>query len=346
MTISPFRILALASTLCFLGCVASGAQVTSSASAFGKLTALDPSFHQIVPADSHMEKIADGFTWSEGPAWVKDGGYLLFNDVPQNTMYRWTKSGGPTVFLKPSGLAQPDPLTVNEAGANGLFLENQGTMLLADSGSRLVARMDLATKRKTTLAASIDGKRFNSPNDVVAHHSGVVFFTDPPYGLKELDDSPIKELSVNGIYRIDVDGSVRLIDDSLSFPNGIALSPDERTLYVSNSDPARPIWMAYSLDAQAMVTGKRLFGDASDLLDKKLPGLPDGMAISEEGNIFATAPGGILVMDATGKRLGRIETGGAISNCAFGDDGSMLYMTSHTLVSRIRVNARGLGFKH
>ncbi len=173
----------------------------------------------------------------------------------------------------------------------------------------------------------------------------MVFFTDPPYGLKELDDSPVKELKFNGVYRMDTDGSVHLLDDGLSFPNGIALSPDERTLYVSNSDPKRPVWMAYSLNPQGDVAGKRIFADASDLLGEGIPGLPDGMAVATDGRLFATGPGGVLVFDADGKRLGRIETGSAISDCAFGDDGRTLYMTSHTFLARVRTKVTGLQFR-
>lgn len=337
------RVVAWAVAACLLGCATPKQPVEPAG--FGNLTLMDPAFADIVAPDARMEKIAQGFTWSEGPAWVTDGAYLLFTDVPENTLYRWSHSAGLSVYLKPSGLANPDPATVREAGANGLFPEPGGTLLLADSGSRLVARLDPKSKRKTTLAATFDGKRFNSPNDVAVHSNGTVFFTDPPYGLQGLNESPIKEMSFNGVYRIDTSGQVQLIDDSLGFPNGIALSPDERTLYVSNSDPKRPIWMAYSLDAQGRSTGKRVFADASDLMGEGIPGLPDGMAVSQRGDLFATAPGGILVMDATGKRLGRIETGTAISNCAFGDDGKTLYLTSHALVARLRVKVSGLGFK-
>ncbi|MDR6843209.1 SMP-30/gluconolactonase/LRE family protein [Pseudoxanthomonas sacheonensis] len=312
--------------------------------AVGRVTAFDPSFHAVVAADAKVEKIAEGFTWSEGPAWVAAGNYLLFTDVPENTLYRWSERDGLSVFLKPSGYDGPDTGVLREAGANGLFAETGGTVLLADSGSRLVARLDPRTKKKTTLAANFKGKRFNSPNDVVRRSDGAVFFTDPPYGLKGLDDSPAKELSFNGVYRIDADGTVHLLDDGLSFPNGIALSPDERTLYVSNSDPKRPVWMAYSLDAQGEVLEKRVFADASDLLGEGVPGLPDGMAVSSDGKLFATGPGGVLVFDADGKRLGRIETGAAISNCAFGDDGHTLYMSSHTFVARVRVKTTGFGF--
>jgi len=324
--------------------MASGRPATSLPT-LGRLTAIDDSFHLTVAADARIEKVAEGFTWAEGPAWIQDGRYLLFTDVPENILYRWKQGDGLSVFLKPSGLDGPDPGTLREAGANGLHAEPEGTVLVADSGNRLVARLDPKTRRKTVLVATFHGKRFNSPNDVVAHSSGAAFFTDPPYGLKGLDDSPVKELAFNGVYRIDAQGVVHVVDDSLRFPNGIALSPDERTLYVSNSDPAHPLWMAYSLDAQGAVIGKRVFADASDLLAEGLPGLPDGMAVSDDGRIFAAAPGGVLVLDVTGKRLGRIETGDAVSNCAFGDDGRTLYMTSHTFVARVRVRATGLGFR-
>jgi gluconolactonase len=312
--------------------------------AFGHLTAFDASFHDVVAADAGIEKIAEGFTWAEGPAWISSGRYLLFTDVPENTLYRWSERDGLSVLLKPSGYGGADLDTLREPGANGLYAEPEGTVLLADSGTRIVARLEPGTKRKTPIASNYGGRRFNSPNDVVRRSDGVLFFTDPPYGLKGLDDSPVKELDFNGVYRVDTDGTVHLLDDGLSFPNGIALSPDERTLYVSNSDQARPLWMAYSLDDRGAVLDKRVFADASDLVGESSPGLPDGMAVAGDGRIFATGPGGVLVFDADGKRLGRIETGAAVSNCAFGDDGRTLYMSSHTFVARIRVKTIGLGF--
>jgi gluconolactonase len=313
----------------------------------GRLTAFHPAFHAVVAADARIEKIADGFTWAEGPAWIAgtdDGGFLLFTDVPENTLYRWSEADGLSVFLKPSGYAGPDTDALREAGANGLFAEPGGSVLLADSGSRVVARLDPRTRRKTTLAASFDGKRFNSPNDLVRRSDGTVFFTDPPYGLKGLDESPVKELPFNGVYRLDPDGGVHLLDDGLRFPNGIALSPDERTLYVANSDPDRPIWMAYTLSADGAVHDKRVFADASDLVGDANPGLPDGMAVATDGTLFATGPGGVIVFAPNGKRLGRIETGTAVANCAFGDDGRTLYLASDAFIARVRVKAKGLDF--
>ena len=306
----------------------------------GKITRYDAALDEVIATDAQIERLADGFTWTEGPVWIEAGRYLLFSDVPENRVYRWTEDRKVTVFLEPSGYDGPPLPGIREAGANGLHLDGQGKLLLADSGSRLIARLDLATKRKQTLAASYEGKRFNSPNDIARKRDGTIFFTDPPYGLERLNDSPLKELSFNGVYRLDRNGEVRLIDASLSFPNGIALAPDERTLYVANSDPDRPIWMRYALDANGNVTSRTVFADASDLMGAGAPGLPDGMTVAASGHVFATGPGGVIVFTPEGKRLGRIETGTAIANCAFGDDGT-LYLTSHKMLARVPTRAIG-----
>lgn len=333
-------------SICLLltACASSPGADTTQVAEAGRTVALDPAFRSLVPDDARVEKIAEGFAWSEGPAWIKGGGYLLFNDVPGNTMYRWSSREGASVFLRPSGYDGTDLSGLREAGANGLEAEPAGTVLFADSGTRVIARLDPATKHRTTLAATYRGKRFNSPNDVVRRSDGVVFFTDPPYGLKGIDVSPLKEQPVNGVYRLDADGSVHLIEGALKFPNGIALSPDEGTLYVANSDRDHPVWMAYRIDARGDVLDRRVLGDASDLV-AAAEGAPDGLCVSRDGHLFASAPGGLLVMDATGRRLGRIETGARVSNCAFGDaDGRTLYLTSHTSVARVRVNVTGMGF--
>ena len=308
---------------------------------FGTVQKFDPALDAIVPADYRIEKLADGFTWAEGPVWVAAGNYLLFDDVPANTMYRWSEKDGLSVFLKPSGFEGSDTSIFREPGANGLFPDSDTTILMADSGNRMIARLDLATQKKTPLATTFEGKKLNSPNDVIRSKSGVIFFTDPPYGLKGINESPAKELSFSGVYRLDPDGNLQVLDRELKYPNGIALSPDERTLYVANSDPTRPIWMAYSLDEKGDVKSKRVFADASDLAKKRWPGLPDGMRVAGDGTLFASAPGGILIMTPEGKRLGLIQTEGPIANCAFGDDGRTLYLTSKDLIARIRLNIDG-----
>jgi gluconolactonase len=312
-----------------------------AAETVGKVTRYSPALDSIIAPDAKIEKLADGFTWSEGPVWIPDGRYLLFTDVPANVMYRWSEKDGVTPFLKPSGFQGDDPKGLREPGANGLFPDIPGWVLVANAGNRTVDRLRLATKGKMPIAYSYNGKKLNSPNDVTRKQDGTLFFTDPPYSLEGLDASPLKELSFNGVYRIDPGGKPVVIDDTLSFPNGLGLSPDERTLYVANSDPKRPIWMAYTLDAKGNVTGKRVFADASDLMGAGVNGLPDGMKVSAQGDLYASAPGGVLIMSPDGKRLGRIETGTATSNCAFGEDGRTLYLTSNHFLARIRLLVQG-----
>jgi gluconolactonase len=307
----------------------------------GKVTRYAPALDAIVAPDARIEKLAEGFTWSEGPVWIPEGNYLLFSDVPANVMYRWTAGDGAKPFLKPSGFQGADTGALREPGANGLFPDKPGSILVANAGNRTVDRLELATKHKTQLADRYNGKKLNSPNDVTRKRDGTIYFTDPPYSLQGINDSPLKELSFNGVYRLGTDGKLTLLDDSLSFPNGLGLSPDERTLYVANSDPKRPIWMAYTLDAQGNLTGKRVFADATDLTGAGVDGLPDGMKVSAQGYLYASAPGGLLIMSPDGKRLGRIETGTSIANCAFGDDGRTLYLTSNHFLARIRLLVKG-----
>ena len=303
----------------------------------GRIERFDPALDAVIAPGAHVEKLAAGFDWAEGPAWMRAGGYLLFTDVPANTMYRWSPRDGASIFLKPSGYEGSDLAGLREAGANGLIAADDRAILMADSGTRAIARLALNGRRKTLLATRFQGKRFNSPNDLVRRSDGMIFFTDPPYGLEGLNASPRKELDFNGVYRLAPDGSVAVIDRSLTFPNGVELSPDERVLYVSNSDPQRPVWIAYELNAAGEVTARRIFADASDLIAPTAPGLPDGMAMSRDGHLFATGPGGVIVFAKEGRRLGRISTGAAVANCAFSDDGRTLYMTSDNMLARLRM---------
>jgi endo-1,4-beta-xylanase len=308
----------------------------SSSAPIGRIERFDPAFDAVIAPAAQVEKLAEGFQWAEGPVWIRAGGYLLFTDVPANTLYRWSARDGASVFLEPSGYEGRDLAGLREPGANGLIAADEHAIVMADSGNRAIARLSLDDRRKTLLATHFAGKRFNSPNDLVRRSDGTLFFTDPPYGLEGLNASPLKQLDFNGVYRLAADGTVTLLDRSLSFPNGIELSPDERVLYVANSDPQRPIWIAYDLNAAGEVTGRRIFADASDLIAPTAPGLPDGMAMSADGHLFATGPGGVLVFSKDGRRLGRISTGAAVSNCAFGDDGRTLYMTSDHMLARLR----------
>jgi gluconolactonase len=304
----------------------------------------DPAMDAIVPKDWKMEKLAEGFGWAEGPIWVKHGNYLLFTDVPGNKMWKWSEKGGLEKFLDPSGAANPDPAIWREAGANGLAILDARTILLADTGSRMIQKLDLKSKKKTPVATAFDGKKFSSPNDVTRMKSGVLFFTDPPYGFAKGDDAPQKEIPFNGVYRMGRDGRITDIERTLRRPNGVALSPDESTLYVTQSLPSRAVIMAYSLDKNGKVTGRKEFHNFTDLVLKDSPGLPDGLTVAADGTIFSSGPGGILVLSKEGKRLGRISNGKATANCKFGDDGKTLYLTSHDMLARIRLNVAGAGF--
>jgi gluconolactonase len=309
-----------------------------------KVERWDPAIDTLIPKDARIEKLAEGFGWAEGPVWISSGGYLLFTDVPGNKLWKWSEGAGLELFMDPSGASNPDPLIWREAGANGLYPDRPGSILLADTGNRMIARLNLATRQKTPLATQFEGRRLSTPNDVVRTKSGVVFFTDPPYGFRKGDAAEQKEQAFNGVYRVAIDGSVTVVEKSLTRPNGVALSPDERTLYVTQSEPGRAIIMAYALDANAGIVGSRLFHDATDLAAAGASGLTDGLTVAADGTIFTSAPGGVLVLSKDGKRLGRIVTGKTIANCKFGDDGRTLYLASSNMLARIRLSVRGATF--
>lgn len=304
----------------------------------------DPAMDAIVPKDWKIEKLAEGFGWAEGPIWVKKGGYLLFTDVPGNKMWKWSQTGGLEKFLDPSGATNPDPAVWREAGANGLAINDGKSLVYADTGNRMIQTLNLRTKSRIPVATAFEGRKFASPNDVIRMKNGVLFFTDPPYGFRKFDDAPEKEIAFNGVYRRGKDGKVTVIEKELYRPNGVALSPDEGTLYVTQSEPTKAIIMAYSLDKRGNVTGKKLFADVTDLVKEDAPGLPDGLTVAADGTVFTSGPGGILVFSKEGKRLGRIRDGKPTANCKFGDDGKTLYLTSHDMVARIRLNISGQGF--
>ncbi len=312
---------------------------------FGSVERLDPALDTLIAPDAKLEKLAEGFDWSEGPVWVGKGGFLLFSDIPPNTIYRWKEGKGVTVFMKPAGY-HGTRTDMKEPGTNGLALDAKGSLIMCQHGNRRLARLSswsAPNGKQVLLADKYDGKRFNSPNDLVLHKGGDIFFTDPPYGLAKNVDDPEKELTFQGVFRLDGKGKVHLLSDALERPNGIGLSPDGKTLYVANSHPPRPIWMAFDLKPDGTLSGGRTRFDASDIVAKtKRIGLPDGLKVDRAGNIFATGPGGVLVLSPQGKHLGTILTGVATANCAFGDDGSTLYITADMFLARIRTKTVGL----
>jgi len=312
----------------------------------GRVERLDASLDALVPADAQVEVLASGYKWSEGPVWIKDGGYLLFSDVPNNVIMKWKEGEGATEYLKPSGYTGTAPRG-GETGSNGLTIDAEGRLVMCQQGDRRVARMDAPLDKPApnfvTLADRFQGKRLNSPNDLVFHSSGVLFFTDPAYGLEKQWTDPAREIEFAGVHRVGTDGEVTLVTDKLTRPNGIAFSPDEKRLYISQSDSKAPVWMVFDVSEDGDPVNGRVFFDSSHLAEDRA-GSPDGMKIDKQGNLFATGPGGVLVIDPSGKHLGTIITGERVANCAFGDDGKTLYMTSNMFLCRIRLSTTGAGF--
>ena len=306
-----------------------------------RIRRLSPALDRIVAPGTPIETIATGIQWAEGPVWVPRSHALLFSDPPANLIRRWRRGEGARPYLSPSGAAGTDPALVREAGSNGLALDRAGRLLIANSGGRSLDRLDLATRRRTVLVDRYRGKRFNSPNDLTQARDGAIWFTDPPYGLTDGDTSSLKELPHNGVYRWTPGGEAVLVDGTLTRPNGIALSPDQRTLYVSVSDEKLPVIHAYTLDARGHASDRRVFLDAVPLLAGGAPGLPDGMKVAADGTLFCSGPGGMMILTPEGERLGLIEDGQPIANCCFGEDGRTLFLTSSDRVLRMPLRING-----
>jgi gluconolactonase len=342
----------------------------------GKIERHDPAFDKLIPKDAVIEVLASGFDWSEGPVWVKDelyataatipavgpagtatgvvsappedqaestGGYLLFSDIPRNSVMRWREGEGVSLFMRPSGYTGVTPYG-NEPGCNGLTLDSKGRLTFCEHGDRRVSRLE-KEGGKRTLVDNYQGKRLNSPNDLTYHSNGDLYFTDPPYGLPEHMDDPRCELDFCGVYRLGTDGKLTLLTKELSRPNGIGFSPDEKTLYVSVSDPEKAIWMAFDVKADGTLGKGRLLFDATPWVDEGQRGLPDGMDIDAGGNVYASGPGGVHVFTPAGKLLGSFAVAEACSNCAWGDDGSTLYITVDSYLCRVRTSTKGARWK-
>ncbi len=308
----------------------------------GRVEHLDPQLDALIPPGAEIEVLAEGFDWSEGPVWIPQAGYLVFSDVPQNVVYQWKQGAGISQYLKPSGYTGTNPRG-GESGSNGLTVDRQGRLVLCQHGDRRVARLD-QDGTFATLADRYQGKRFNSPNDLVFKSNGDLYFTDPPYGLPGNLKDPAKELPFQGVYRVKPNGGLTLLTDNLAFPNGLAFSPDEKILYVAVSDSQHPAIMAYDIQADGTIANGRVFFDAKPLQAQDRQGLPDGLKVDQRGNLFATGPGGVLIISPAGKHLGTLLTGQATANCAWGDDGSVLYITADMFLCRVKTKTRGSGY--
>lgn len=309
----------------------------------GEVVRLDPAMDDLIPKDAPIQVLTSGFEWAEGPVWVaasgNEPGYLLFSDIPRNSIMKWVEGQGVSLFLKPAGYTGQVGYG-NEPGSNGLLLDSQGQLVACEHGDR---RVSVLTRGggKRTLADNFEGKRLNSPNDATFKSNGDLYFTDPPYGLPKGYDDPNRELDFCGVYRISKGGKVTLLTKEMTRPNGIAFSPDEKILYVAQSDPAAPIWKKFAVKDDGTLGPGEVFYDATENFKKKLPGLPDGMDVDAQGNVFATGPGGVYVFNPAGKLLGRISTGEATANCTLGGpNGDQLFLTADMYLCRIQTKTK------
>ncbi len=315
------------------------AQRTTNFPTLGKIHREDPALDRILAPDAKIEILATGFLWAEGPVWDKQTNALFFSDIPRNSVMKWQPETGAALYLKPSGYTGVGDYS-KEPGSNGLTFDSEGRLVSCEHGDRRISRLEKGGGKKT-LVDSYQGKRLNSPNDLVYKSNGDLYFTDPPYGLPKQENDPSRELDFCGVYRLSKSGQLTLLTKELSRPNGLAFSPDEKTLYVANSDPDRAIWMAFPVKPDGTLGKGRVFADVTKMVAQKLPGLPDGMKIDRQGNLFASGPGGIHIYSPEGKLLGRIETGEKTANCAWGEDGSTLFLTADMYLCRVKTSTLG-----
>ncbi len=333
--------------ICFLSCAenaGSQAETNSGDSTF-KIAAntgieiLDTEALNVLDTASKVENLAEGYEWTEGPLYIPGGDYLLFSDIPKNKVYKWKEGEGASLYLDSSGYSGPN-IPEREPGSNGLLLDHKGNLVLCQHGYRRVARMnaplDVPNAMFTSLVDSYQGKKLNSPNDAIFHSNGNLYFTDPPYGLDKGTDDPAKQQPHHGVYKVTPDGKVDLLTGEYNYPNGIALTPDEKFLLVAHSDNKNMSWMKYELDNKGLIKSKSVFYKISEE-EKKLPGAPDGFKINKNGYVFASGPGGIWIFNPAGKPIARIYTGQATSNCALDTDEHTLYMTCDAYLYRIKL---------
>ena len=308
----------------------------------GRIVRLDPRLDRLVPRGAALEKIADGFTWVEGPAWDRSRSSLLFSDIPKNSVFEWRQGIGVRLALKPSGYTGSTPFQGREPGSNGLAFDPEGRLVLCEHGDRRIARLE-PDGQNISLADRYQGKRLNSPNDLVFRPNGDLYFTDPPFGLPKAFDDPQRELDFSGVYRLTPQGQLTLLTPELKAPNGIAFAPQEKTLYVSNADRRHAVWMAYDVRPDGTLTKGRIFFDATPWTKTK-KGVPDGLKVDQGGHLFAAGPGGVHVFAPDGSHLGSIELDTTVSNVGWGEDGSVLYITASAAIYRIRLTTKGVGF--
>ena len=302
------------------------------------LEILDPRMETLISKNAKIEILAEGFGWAEGPVWIPELNGILFSDVPNNKAYLWTEKKGLSLFLYPSGMTNHAPNN-KSAGSNGLGLDSDGNLILCQHGDRSISRLNnwfFEEPKYDVLVDHFNGKWLNSPNDLVFDKQGSIYFTDPPYGLRNGDEDDLKELNFNGVFKWSAREEVKLVEKNMSRPNGIALSLDEKTAYVANSDPANDVIMAFDVLEDGFLNG-RIFFDGN-ILSQTREGLFDGLKMHSSGIIFATGPGGVLLLDSMGVHLGTIMPGKKTANCSFDKDEQYLYLTSTDVLARVKLN--------
>jgi len=299
----------------------------------------DPAIDGIVPANAKLYKVAEGFEFTEGPIWVRERDALLFSDPNHNTIYEYTEQGSLSIFRDKSGYDGADIAEYTQPGSNGLTLDRQGRLTINEHGRRRVSRLE-PNGSLTVLADRYEGKRLNSPNDLVYRSDGTLYFTDPPFGLPKFFDDPRKELPFSGVFSWR-DGQLRLLTRELKGPNGIVFSPDEKYLYVSNWDPAAKTVTRYPVSHDGTL------GKGVVLIDltQQIPGEEalDGMKADIQGNLYLSAPGGVWIYDAQGRHLGTIRAPRPVHNFAWGGkDGRTLYLCARSALYRIDLLQPGI----
>ena len=301
----------------------------------GSVERLSPEIDNLIEKSAKIEIIADGFEWSEGPVWSSQLNSVLFSDVPENVIYSWNEDKGLGTFTRPIGYSGKVP-NLKKAGTNGLTIDADGNLIICMHGDRKITRLEkLNINRKVTLVNSFDGNLLNSPNDLVYDSKGNLYFTDPPYGLLEGDNDKLKEIEFNGVYKVSPNGNIEVLVKNLTRPNGISISNDEKILYVANSDKNNPVIMQYDLSEEG-AKNPSIFFDGRELTKKDI-GLFDGLKVHPTGNVFATGPGGVLVIKENGDHIGTIRTEVRTANCAFDENFQYLYMTSDMFLTRIKL---------
>ena len=320
--------------------LAGGVALSEEAATLGRIERLDRAFDRLVDPDATIELLAaNKFVWAEGPVWDPAGKRVLFSDIPRNMIWEWSQTSGLKEFLKPSGYTGSMTFTGREPGSNGLAFNKAGELVLCQHGDRRIAKW--VDGKFVTLADRYAGKRLNSPNDLAIRSNGDVYFTDPPYGLPRHTEDPGRELDFQGVYRLSAKGEVSLLTRELQRPNGLAFSPDEKTLYVANSEREKAVLMAFPVRPDGNLGDGKVFFDVTAAVSKQRPGVPDGLKVSTDGTVWASGPGGVLVYSSQGKHLGTLATGVATANLAFGDDGSTLYVTADKSLVRVRTKVKG-----